>query len=378
MRIAIITDSLRTGGAEGQAVLTAGELRRRGHHAELISYHPGNDFSEYIRTRGIRWVRIEAGGLLRIGRIRALAAHLRDGRFDIAHCFGAFPSITGSLAAALVGVPPVGACRVEYRESASLRIAHKTVDRFVARWVVNSQGIADTFMRATGIQPDKCVVVYNGIDLETFRSSLGPAQAKERIGVDPGDNVVSIIAQLRPQKNHPLFLELASRILSSRSDVRFLVVGDGTLRPSLEDRARSLGIADRVLFLGNRGDVADILSATDVSVLTSHYEGLANALVESMAMKVPVVTTDYLGADEIVTDGRDGFIVARGDGAALADKVCSLLDNPELCQSMGRCGRQAVETRFSAQAMCRNLLSVYESCLESVGRRPTAPLESTT
>lgn len=378
MKIAIIIDSLQTGGKERQAVLTAGELGRRGHHVELISYHPGNDFSEEIRTRGIRWVRIEAAGFLRIGRIRAMAAHLRDGAFDIAHCFGACPSITGSLAAALAGVPAVGACRVEYRESTSVRIAHKTVDRFIARWVVNSQGIADTLIQATGIQPDKCVVVHNGIDLETFHSSLGPAQAKERIGVDPGDDVVAMIARLRPQKNHPLFLELASRILSSRSDVRFLVVGDGVLRTSLEDQARSLGIADRVLFLGNRGDIADILSATDVSVLTSHYEGLANALVESMAMKVPVVTTDYLGAEEVVTDGREGFIVARGDAGALAGKVRSLLDNAELRQSMGRRGRQTVEERFSAQTMSRNLLRVYESCLQSAGRRTTTPLESIT
>lgn len=352
-------------------MLSAAELGRRGHQVELITYHPGNDFAEYIRDRGIRWVRIDAEGFLRTRRIRALARHLRDGGFDVAHCFGSFSTVTGTLAAALAGIPVVGGCRVEYRQPGLVRLVHKTVDRFILRWVVNSRGIVDTLSQATGIDRHKCVVVYNGIDTETFTSRLPPAQAKERIGVDPNHHVVSMIARLRPQKNHPLFLELASLVLKDRSDSRFVIAGDGSIRPSLEALARSLGITDRVLFLGNRPDVADVLAATDVSVLTSHYEGLANAMVESMCLGVPVVTTDYLGVEEVVTDRREGFVVPRGDAHTMARKVCQLLDDPELRAAMGRRGRETVETRFSTQIMGQNLLNVYEWCLRQ--RRESSP-----
>lgn len=373
MKIAIINDALLTGGSERQAVLGAAELGRCGHQVELITYHLGNDFTWYIRDRGIRWVRIDARGFLRIRRIRALARHLRNGGFDIAHCFSHFTAITGTLAAALAGIPVVGGCRVEYRQPAVVRLIHKMVDRFVYCWVVNSRGIVDTFSRATGIDRHKCVVVYNGIDTETFTSGLDIAQAKERIGLDPRHHVVSIIAKLRPQKNHPLFLELASVVLEERSDTRFVIVGDGETRSSLEELARSLRIADRVLFLGTRPDVPELLAATDVSVLTSHYEGLANALVESMCMGVPVVTTDYLGVEELVTDQQEGFIVPRGDARTMARKLCRLLDDPQLRATMGQRGRETVERRFSAQAMARNLLNIYESCLQRVGEQAGVP-----
>lgn len=374
MKIALILDSLRTGGKERQAVLSATGLGRCGHQIELITYHPGNDFVEYIRDRGIRLVRVDARGVLRLGRIRALAAHLRDGRFDIAHCMGMGTTFTGSVAARLADVPVVGGCRGKYTEHPLARPALRIVNRFLAGWIVNSRAVADTLSRTFGIDRGKCLVVDNGIDTEVFATQLSPAEAKERIGVDPSCPVVSIIAQLRPEKNHPLFLETAALTLEDHPDTRFVIAGDGECRSSLEQSARCLGIADRVLFLGNRPDVPDLLAATDVSVLTSHVEGLPNTLVESMCLGVPVVTTDYAGVDELVTDGREGFVAPCGQASALADRVGRLLQNEALRRQMGACGRRTVEARFSLHAMATNLVAAYGKCLERVGRsRPTPP-----
>jgi glycosyltransferase involved in cell wall biosynthesis len=293
-----------------------------------------------------------------------MAGHLRDGRFDIAHCFGTGPTITGSLAAALAGVTPIGAARSPYTRQGVVRCIHRVADRYIAAWIVNSRGIAESLTEVLGIKPEKCVVVYNRIDTELFSSSLAPAEAKRRIGVDPEHQVVSIVARLRPEKNHGLFLRAASLLLAHRPATRFAIVGDGECRSALEELAASMGIADRVLFLGSRTDVADLLAGTDMSVLTSDYEGLPNALIESMCMGVPIVATNYAGVEEVVTDGRGGFVVPRGDAAALGERVGRLLDQAALRHAMGRCGRQSVTERFSLRVMCDRLLRAYDTCVQ--------------
>ena len=179
---------------------------------------------------------------------------------------------------------------------------------------------------------------------------------------------MTIVAGLRPIKNHRLFLDMARLVLAEIPETRFLLAGEGEMRPTLERYARELEISGRVMFLGGRSDIPDVLAATDVSVLTSHSEGLPNALLESMAVGIPVVTTDYAGARELVTDGAEGFIVPRGDAAALADRVLRLLREERLRESMGGNGARTVAGRFSMDAMAASFLSAYDACMARVAR----------
>jgi glycosyltransferase involved in cell wall biosynthesis len=137
------------------------------------------------------------------------------------------------------------------------------------------------------------------------------------------------------------------------------------MRKFLEQRAEEMNIGTRVRFLGNRSDVAQVLAATSVSVLASHFEGTSNALIESMCAGVPVVTTDYAGAEELVTDGQDGFVVPRNDVGALADRIARLLENPPLRTAMGARGRETVGRRFSLEQLGQGLLRVYRLHLDA-------------
>jgi glycosyltransferase involved in cell wall biosynthesis len=240
--------------------------------------------------------------------------------------------------------------------------------RLVDAWIVNARAIADSAVAAIGARREDFFILYNGIEPEAFVSALTPAEAKRRIGLDPGCPVVAKMARLHPQKNHPMFLRMAAAVLQRRPDARFLIVGDGPLRAALEEQARSMGLAGAVLFLGLRGDVPDLLAATDVSVLTSDFEGLANALLEAMSVGLPVVTTDYPGVEEIITDRQEGFVVPREDAQTMAEAICRLLDRDDLRREMGQCGVRTVKTRFSMEAMASNLFSIYRTCLERKGR----------
>ena len=366
MKLALVVDYLKTGGAERQVLITAAELGKLGHHVEIITYRSDIEFEEFILKNALTIVPIKAGGFTRIGRVWELSRHLRRGHFHVVHAFKGTPTIFAALAARMAGIKPVfGGYRAEYVQGTFFKAAHLCIDRLLSGWIVNSQTIADSMSAAVGIAAQRFFVVYNSINPAAFIPGLSRDAAKSNMGIAAGDYVITQVARLSPEKNHYLFLDMATIVLQQRSDVTFLVVGDGPLRAALEDRAQSSGIAKKVRFLGTRSDIPDILSATDVSVLTSTREGFPNALIESMCLGVPVVTTDYKAATELISDGREGFIVPGNSPAALAEKIHMLLNDAQLRSRIGLTGKKMVEERFSPAAMVQTLVSIYRRGMES-------------
>jgi len=369
MKIAIVLDSLIRGGAERQAMFAARELTRQGRDVELIYYHRVERGYDTSTMEGARVAYLpKDGAYLRF--LLRLRDYFRKNRFDVVHGFKSSPSLYAGLAAWSTKVPVVlCGIRCEYDGEGLIRLGHRFIDRLADGWVVNSIATTDSLVREIGVDREKIHVVYNGIEPHAFSSNLSDGEAKRRLGIDPGCGVVSIVARLHPQKNHELLIETAARVVKTLPNTRFLVVGDGDDRMRFERQAQSLGIAKNVMFLGTREDIPDLLAATDVSVLTSHYEGLANSLLEAMAVGKPIVTTGYAGADELVTDGHEGFITPMGDADAMARRIRELLQDPSLRQRLGENGRRTVATRFEMPVMARNLYAVYEQCLARSKRR---------
>lgn len=367
MRIAIVLDSLNRGGAERQAVYATGQLARLGCDVSLIYYNRADyeyDASVLPRDRVVH--------LAKQGRpfrfLRRLRRHFIERKYDVVHGWMSVPGVYAGFAGRMAGVPVVFAgYRCEYDGTGFIRLAHRAVNKVVTGWIVNSKATVPSMVRGVGADPDKVCVVYNGIDPAAFVSKFNPAAARQRLNVAPDAPTVSIVGRLRAQKNHPLFIRAAALVSKQAPDARFLVVGDGDgdEQQRLESLADSLGVRDKVLFLGSRSDIPDILAATDVMALTSHYEGVANSLLEAMCVGLPVVSTAYAGVEELVTHGHDGLIAPLGDAERWAEHVTQLLVDAALRRKMGENGRRTIESRFSMEAMGRNLLGVYESALHA-------------
>lgn len=370
MKVAIVIDSVFRGGAERQALYTARGLAGLGCDVELIYYARCAWEYDLSLAGGAKVTYLpKEGRPLRF--VRRLRRHLEHGTFSVAHSFKSRPCVYGGLAAWRAGVPVIlGGLRVEYEDRGLVRLGHRLIQRVQAGWVVNSQAVVASVVRELGADPERCFVVRNAIDPSLFRSSLTRAEARVKLGLDPDCPTVSILAGFRPQKNHALFLAAAQGVLGTYPDARFLVIGDGPERRGIEMRIAGLGLGDRVRVLGFRSDVADCLAATDVSVLTSDYEGVSNSLMESMSAGVAVVSTRYPGADELIRDGHDGLLVPRGDARALADLLCKLLGDPTERERLGRNGQRTIEERYGVDAMAAALLAVYEDRLRhATGRR---------
>ncbi|MEM6798539.1 MAG: glycosyltransferase, partial [Planctomycetota bacterium] len=216
-------------------------------------------------------------------------------------------------------------------------------------------------------------VIPNGVDTERFAPLAETASIRDELSLPPTAPAVGILAALRPEKNHELFLIAASQVLNQVGDARFVIIGDGPRRSNLEAFADELGIANAVSFLGNRDDVPRVLAALDVVALTSHNEANPVSILEAMSVGKPVVTTDVGSVRETVKEGVTGYVVPVGDEVRLSERLVELLCDPLKAHEMGARGRRLVEHGWSLQAM----VSGYERLLESLylaktGERLTA------
>jgi glycosyltransferase involved in cell wall biosynthesis len=216
--------------------------------------------------------------------------------------------------------------------------------------------------RKEGCPRRKVFVVPNGVDTQRF-SPLEPDKLlRKELGLAADQPVAAIVAALRPEKNHELFLRAAGHVLKQQPGARFLVVGDGPRREELERLAGQLGIAPSVQFLGTRSDVPRILSLARVLVLSSHMEANPVSILEAMACGKPVVATHVGSIAESVEHGTSGYLVPPGDEAELASRIVEMLGQPELAAGMGAAGREHVVRNASLERMVKG----YQSLIESI------------
>jgi glycosyltransferase involved in cell wall biosynthesis len=218
------------------------------------------------------------------------------------------------------------------------------------RIITVSEADAELAARCAIVPSGKLVVVHNGIPDTSCRASPGRADIP----------VVVMVGRFSPQKDHELLVGAMSRL---RETARLALIGDGPTQGRIRDRARALGLAPRVDFLGTRGDVDEILAAAQIAVLASRWEGLPLAVLEAMRAGLPVIASDVGGVSEAVSDGRTGFLVPRGAESIFADRLRRLIVDPPLRAQMGDAGRTAYEARFTSKRMLEQTLAVYRSTL---------------
>lgn len=304
-----------------------------------------------------------------------MMAYMRRERIDLVHTHCSMPGILGRLAARLAGVPVIvhtihGLHTTEGAGAVLVRL-YDWSERFVGSFthLLLSQNRADLEVaRRSGFTaPERMHLIGNGIDLTRF-------QPEPRIPEPDGVFTIHCTARLEPVKNHPMLFEALRRLRAAGRKVRLRLVGDGELRAEYERRCAEMGIAEAVDFLGYRDDMTRLLAQSDIAVLTSTKEGIPRAMMEAMAMKIPVVATRVIGTEETVVDGETGFLVPLDDVEALTDRLSRLLDDPDLRRAMGERGRARVEAEFDENAIVDRLADAYRRLLATPGVKVPATM----
>ncbi|MBI2524703.1 MAG: glycosyltransferase [Candidatus Rokubacteria bacterium] len=362
MRVVHVIDNLAPGGTEKQCLELARGLVALGADSRVL-YLQGGPLLAELEASGLAAHAVPVGSFRspRFPRnLARLAGAIRHLGPDVVQTYGFYSNLPGLLAAWLARVP----VRVGGRRDlgAHLRPVQRRADRagwrLADRVVVNSESVRRDLV-VHGVTPAKLVVVRNGVNLALWPAPVPPAVE--------GDATVGMVAHFREQKDHVTFLRAAAEVIRRVPAIRFVLVGSGPLEAAMRKRAREMGIADRVEFLGRLEGEAlrAAVRRLRVSVLTSkNNEGLPNAVLESMAAGLPVVATPIGGTPEVVEDGLTGFLVPPGDPAALAERIVLLLKDPSMARAMGEKGRRRIAREFPVQRMVSEFHVLYQQLLQ--------------
>ncbi len=308
-----------------------------------------------IRARG------PLGMALSVGRLARL---MRQRRIDLIHAHLPLSAAVARLAGRRAGLPVVYTeHNLQERHHPWSRRANRATWRLQRQVIAVSSAVEESLRRNVGDRvPIR--VVRNGVPVEELvRDPEAARSFRERLGIDPLAPLVGQIAVFRPEKRLDLWLEAAAELRRRVPDCRFVLVGDGPERRALEARATALSLGGAVRFTGLLEDVRPALSALDVLLISSRFEGLPLVLLEAMAAAVPVVATAVGGIPEAVIDGRTGLLVEDADAGRLAAATAELLGAPERRRQMASAAVEAVTANFSSRAMQRGLEALYQEVL---------------
>jgi len=298
-----------------------------------------------------------------------LAEILREKRIDILHCHKHKPTIYGTLASIIAGRIPVishvhGLSRTR---SLTRRAANWAILKSVQRIIAVSESVRrDVIQTNWHIDPSKVVTVKNCIDLQRIdMMRISRQEARQRIGLSGDEIVFGTVGRLALTKGQSYLIEAFAQVKESLRASRLVVMGKGPLLHELQKKAEDLGVLPWILFTGYRNDVFELLKGFDVFVLPSLAEGLSIALLEAMAMRLPVIASHVGGIPEVFGECRCGRLVQPKNASALAAAMLEIGSaDDDLKRKMGEEGRQRVEEEFTTDVMIRKLTEIYESVLK--------------
>jgi glycosyltransferase involved in cell wall biosynthesis len=363
-------DTARTWrGGQNQVLVTVLGLRALGHRTMLVA-HPGGVLRQRA-NEGLDLIPLAPKTEMDLSAAWRLARVVKQLKPAILHAHDphgvAMAALALSMSTLPVKPPLVASRRVDFRMRGNSlsRWKYRQVDCFICA----SEAIRRLVL-ADGIEPARAVTVHEGIDIERV-ASAPRANLHEELWLPRHAPLVGNVAALVPHKGQKHLIEAAIAVLRQVPDARFVIAGEGELRPQLERTIKEHRLEKHVLLTGFRPDVLSLHKAFDVFVMSSVTEGLGTSLLDAMAAGKPVVTTTAGGIPEVVADSETGFLVPPRDYRAMADALIRLLKDPELRQRMGQAGLLRARRYFSAERMVQQTLRVYQR----VARRPHQELD---
>jgi glycosyltransferase involved in cell wall biosynthesis len=296
---------------------------------------------------------------------RALAGELTRLKVNLVHCSDFKAAWHTALAGRLAGVPVI--CHVRNRSHALI-----WRDRLFVRPVNHFAFVSrDTWKGfPLHVPANRGTLVYDGISLPPPRPAEEIEQdrcaVRAELGLSPSVQVIGMLARVAPQKDYDTLVLAAARVVQAHPNVRFVVAGDCSANEFtrkhyayVQGLIQQSGLSDYFIFTDYRADVMRLLAAFDISVLSTHFEGLPLVLLESMAYAKPMVATAVDGIPEAIVDGVNGFLTPHKDAEALAARLIELIESPALCERLGQAARQTVLTNFTAEKFARSVADLY-------------------
>ena len=358
-----IIDELPPDGAER---LLVDILRHRSaaFRFSVVCLIRGGELEEELRRIGVPVVILGRTGRFDLGLLFRLTGWLRSQHVSVVHTHLFTADAWGRAAAVLAGVRAIFTTVHSTNEwKGSL---HRSVDRLLSRFsthvIACSDEVREVLRNRDYLPSERVVAIPNGIDLVRFQG-VTPGNLLADLSISYEGCLLGVIGRLHPAKGHEDLIPVLSRIRDEGSKFHCLFVGDGELRPQLEDMTRHYGLESHITFTGQRRDVPRILAALDILVMPSRWEGLPMTLLEAMAMGKAVLATAVGGIPGVIQNDDSGALVLPQDQSALYSRLKQLMGNADLRARYGSRARDTVHARFSAARTSAAYEDIYRAAL---------------
>ena len=382
VRVLHIITRLIVGGAQENTIYTALMLDKTKYRIDVLTGpQTGAEGSliEEFRDRGgnliiLREMIREISPVNDFLAFTKLVRLIKMGHYDIVHTHSSKAGVLGRMAAKLAGVPLI----IHTVHGWSF---HSHMSRWIAGvyiWLEKfSEKITDKLIVVTTLdvkkgldvgigKKDKYKLIRSAINLEAFNPKLYDKKVtRKRLGIPADALVVGNVGRLSIQKNPMEWLRVASLLSEKMGNIYFLMVGDGPLRDEVEETIREFKLEEKVILTGLRRDVPRLMSAMDIFLLTSKWEGLPRVLPQAMSMGIPVVATIADGTAEIIENGKTGFLCETGDINRMAAVCLELLNDSKLRDEIGDNGKKQVRREFDVKLMIKEIDHLYTESLKN-------------
>lgn len=383
LKICHVITRMNLGGAEENTLLTCQGLANKGHDVTLItglSEGPEGNLLKISDTSKIKI--IEIPDIVRpispfkdFRAYRQLVSIFKQEHFDVVHTHASKAGILGRLAAHRANTPLVvhtvhGQAFHAFQsawKNAIFKCAERKAAKVSHRIYAVAQAMIDQCVEANIAPREKYKVIYSGMDLSAFTSKTHTREQARQAGIKDDSPIIGVVARIFPQKGYEDLVKCAPDIIREIPNVRFLILGNGTLKVEITRLINSLGIQNNFVFMGMvpPSDVPNYVANMDILIHLSLHEGLPRTVVQAFAGKIPVIAYPVDGTPEVVDNDVNGFLVPVHDCKNVAKHAVELLKNPELRQKMGTDGHQKVLQRFDTQRMVEAIEEDYFKSLKN-------------
>jgi len=366
-RILLVCKGLSMGGAERLLLQTIRYMQQADCTFFLLNIDPKHEeLKEDIEKLNVRIMPLPFYSAFSPLRLHRAVHYVKANKINLIHAHLPMAGVFARIIGKLTSIPVV------YTEHSIVgnyrpitRMANRLTYHLNAITIAVSDAVRESIGETYGqSQLRNCRLIANGIDVPAIEAEAEGLDVRSELGISPTSRIIGTVASFRPVKRIDLLIRAFARLISGGQDIVLLLVGYGDILPKLRDLASNLRVTNRIIFTGIRPDAPRFLKAMDIFVLCSEWEGLPLALLEAMALSLPVIATDVGGVTEVVKEGVTGRLVPSGDEQALAQTMEELILDYTQRLRLGKAARNEVVFRGGVDRNCDSILKVYKEATQ--------------
>jgi len=234
-------------------------------------------------------------------------------------------------------------------------LLEKLTSFLVTHYLANSNAVRDFYASKLKIPPKKITVISNGVEIKKFSINIDEAQKRKELGLEEKDFLIGCIANFKKQKGHQYLLKAFKKVINKYPDIKLILAGEGKEEKHLKKLAFDLKLQKQVIFLGQRNDIPELLKIINIFVLPTLYEGMPNVILEAMAAKRPIITTNIPENQELIENQKQGLLVPVKAPKELAQAMFELIKNPEKRNFLANNAFEKAKSHFSLDKTIKSL-----------------------